>query len=49
MNPWFAKAIVLLASIMMVVVRAPHGQRSRTVPVLRSRKGRLELALLTIA
>jgi protein-S-isoprenylcysteine O-methyltransferase Ste14 len=49
MNPWFAKAIVLLASIMMIVIRAPHGQRSRKVPVLRSRKGRLELVLLTIA
>jgi protein-S-isoprenylcysteine O-methyltransferase Ste14 len=49
MNPWFAKAVVLLASIVMVVIRAPHGKRSGTVPVLRSRKGRLEIVLLTIA
>jgi protein-S-isoprenylcysteine O-methyltransferase Ste14 len=49
MNPWFAKAVILLASIVMVVIRAPHGQRSRTVPVMRSRKGRLEIVLLTIA
>ncbi|MFL5241190.1 MAG: protein-S-isoprenylcysteine O-methyltransferase [Gemmataceae bacterium] len=49
MNPWFAKAIILLAAILMIVIRAPHGQRSRTVPVLRSRRGRLELVLLTIA
>jgi protein-S-isoprenylcysteine O-methyltransferase Ste14 len=49
MNPWFAKAVVLLASIVMVVIRAPHGQRSRTVPVVRSRKGLLEIVLLTIA
>src|SRR5580693_3272889 len=49
MNPWFAKAAILLASIVMVVIRAPHGQRSRTVPVVRSRKGRLEIVLLTIA
>jgi protein-S-isoprenylcysteine O-methyltransferase Ste14 len=49
MNPWFAKAVVLLASIVLVVIRAPHGQRSRAVPVLRSRKGRLEIVLLTIA
>ena len=49
MNPWFAKGLVLLASIVMVVIRAPHGQRSRTIPVVRSRKGPLETILLTIA
>ena len=49
MSPWYAKAIILLASIVMVVIRAPHGQRSRKVPVLKRRKGRLEFVLLTIA
>ncbi len=49
MNPWFAKAVVLLAAIVMVVIRAPHGQRSRAIPVVRSRKGLRETALLTIA
>jgi protein-S-isoprenylcysteine O-methyltransferase Ste14 len=49
MNLWFAKVTVLLASIVMVAIRAPHGQRSRGVPVLKSRKGTLELVLLTIA
>lgn len=49
MNPWYAKAIVILASIVLVVIRAPHGQRSRTVPVVKSRKGPLEIVLLTIA
>jgi protein-S-isoprenylcysteine O-methyltransferase Ste14 len=49
MNPWFAKATILLASIVMVVIRAPHGQRSRTIPVVKSRKGALEIVLLTIA
>jgi protein-S-isoprenylcysteine O-methyltransferase Ste14 len=49
MNPWYAKAVVLLASIVMVVIRAPHGQRSRSVPVVKSRKGPQELVLLTIA
>jgi protein-S-isoprenylcysteine O-methyltransferase Ste14 len=49
MNPWFAKAVILLASVVMVVIRAPHGRRSRTIPVARSRKGRLEIVLLTIA
>ena len=29
MTPWFAKAVVLVGSIVMVLIRAPHGQRSR--------------------
>ena len=49
LDPWLAKAAVLLGSIAMVVIRAPHGQRSRTVKVAQSRKGPLEVALLTIA
>lgn len=49
MNFWFAKAIVLSSSIVMVVIRAPHGQRSREIPVVRSYKGTLENVLLTIA
>ena len=49
MNTWFATAVVLLASIVMVVIRAPYGQRSRAITVVRSRKGPLEIVLLTIA
>jgi len=49
MNPWFARAAVLAASIVMVAIRAPHGQRSRRVKVVKSRKGRLEVTLLTFA
>jgi protein-S-isoprenylcysteine O-methyltransferase Ste14 len=49
MNPWYAKAVVIAASIVMVVIRAPHGNRSRKVKVVRSRKGGLEVALLTLA
>ena len=49
MNPWYAKTVILLASVAMVVIRAPHGHRSRSVPVLRSRKGGLEVVLLTTA
>jgi protein-S-isoprenylcysteine O-methyltransferase Ste14 len=49
MNPWFAKAIILASSIVMVVIRAPHGQRSRRLKVVRSRRGPLEIALLTVA
>ena len=49
MSPWYAKAIVLAASIAMVVIRAPHGSRSRKVKTVRSRKGRLEVFLLFVA
>lgn len=49
MNAWYAKAVILAASVAMVVIRAPHGHRSRTVPVAKSRKGRLEFMLLTFA
>jgi len=49
MNPWFAKAIILVSSIVMVIVRAPHGQRSRGIKVVKSRKGSLEIVLLTLA
>ena len=49
MNPWFAKAIILLSSIVMVIIRAPHGQRSRGIKVVKSRKGVLEIMLLTLA
>jgi protein-S-isoprenylcysteine O-methyltransferase Ste14 len=49
MNPWFAKAIILASSIVMVIIRAPHGQRSRGVKVVRSRRGALEIVLLTLA
>jgi protein-S-isoprenylcysteine O-methyltransferase Ste14 len=49
MNPWFAKVVVLTAHIVMVLIRAPHGRRSRTVKVAKSRKGLLEIFLLTIA
>jgi protein-S-isoprenylcysteine O-methyltransferase Ste14 len=49
MNLWWAKMTVLLANIVMIAIRAPHGKRSRGVPVVRSRRGRLELVLLTMA
>jgi protein-S-isoprenylcysteine O-methyltransferase Ste14 len=49
MNPWFAKAIVLAAAVALVAIRAPHGERSRHIPVARSCKGGRETALLTMA
>jgi protein-S-isoprenylcysteine O-methyltransferase Ste14 len=49
MSPWFGKALILASSIAMVVIRAPHGRRSRGVKVVRSSRGALEIALLTLA
>ena len=49
MNPWIAKAVILVASVVMVVIRAPHGHRSRGVKVARSCKSPREVALLTLA
>jgi protein-S-isoprenylcysteine O-methyltransferase Ste14 len=49
MNPWIAKAVVLAATVVMIAIRAPHGQRSRTVKIVKNRKGRLEVALLVLA
>jgi len=49
MNPWIAKAVILAASVVMVVIRAPHGRRSRGVRVARSCKGPREAVLLTLA
>ena len=48
-NLWIAKVIILLASIVMVAIRAPHAKRSHGIHVVRSRKGKLEIVLLTIA
>ena len=49
MSPWFGGAISIASSIVMVIIRAPHGQRSRGVKVAGSRRGALEMVLLTIA
>jgi protein-S-isoprenylcysteine O-methyltransferase Ste14 len=49
MSPWYGKAIIVASSIVMVIIRAPHGQRSRGVKVARSARGVLEIVLLTIA
>jgi len=49
MNPWIAKAVILAANIIMIAIRAPHGQRSRGIRIVKDRKGGLEVALLTLA
>src|SRR5262245_29442594 len=49
MNPWYAKVAIVAASILMIAIRAPHGQRSRTVKITKNRKGPLEVVVLSLA
>lgn len=49
MDPWFGKGAVLAAALALVAIRAPHGQRSRSIPVALRRKGAAETALLALA
>ncbi|HUY88352.1 MAG TPA: protein-S-isoprenylcysteine O-methyltransferase [Pirellulales bacterium] len=49
MNPLYAKSVIVLANVLMIAIRAPHGRRSRETPVAKSRKGAMEVVLLKIA
>jgi protein-S-isoprenylcysteine O-methyltransferase Ste14 len=49
MNPWIAKVVVLAATVVMMAIRGPHGQRSRRVKVAKSHKTALETGLLVFA
>jgi protein-S-isoprenylcysteine O-methyltransferase Ste14 len=46
---WIPKAVVLAATVVMIAIRAPHGQRSRSMRTAKSFRGRLETALLCLA
>jgi protein-S-isoprenylcysteine O-methyltransferase Ste14 len=48
MNPWFGKAMFLVGIAATIIIRAPHGGRSRKVAVVESRKGPLDTALLAL-
>src|SRR6058998_4225903 len=49
MSPWIAKAVVLVGTMVMIAIRAPHGRRSRRVKVAKSHKTSLETGLLILA
>jgi protein-S-isoprenylcysteine O-methyltransferase Ste14 len=49
MNPWVAKAVILAGTLAIIVIRAPHGRRSRRVKIARSHKTTLETVLLVLA
>lgn len=49
MNPWIAKIVSLAGILTVMLIRAPHGRRSRHVKVAKSRKTPRESALLVLA
>ena len=49
MNPWIAKAVILAATLTMIVIRSPHGQRSRSIKVVSSHSGALESVLMVLS
>ena len=49
MSLWLARATVLVANGVQVILRAPHGKRSASIKVIKDRRGALETFLLTLA
>ena len=48
MNPWFGKVMVLSGIVGTMIIRAPHGRRSREIKVIKNKKGKLEILLLAL-
>ena len=49
LDPRWASTVVILASVVLIAIRAPYGHLSRRVPVATSLRGGLEASLLTLA
>jgi protein-S-isoprenylcysteine O-methyltransferase Ste14 len=47
-NLWIAKGVMLVAIIMTLVIRAPHGRRSRAIRIAKDRKSRWDVILLLL-
>ena len=48
MNPWCAKAIILVGTLAIVIIPASLHPRGEATKVVKSRKGRMERVLLTL-
>ena len=46
MSPWFGRLAVFVSLLTYVIIRWPHGNRSKNFDVVDDRKGSLEVALL---
>jgi protein-S-isoprenylcysteine O-methyltransferase Ste14 len=47
MHLWIAKATLILGIVAVVAIRAPYGRRSSQIKVIKSKRGRLEILLLS--
>src|SRR5579863_2414876 len=47
MHLWIAKATLILGIVAVVAIRAPYGRRSSQIKVIKSKRGALEIALLS--
>lgn len=48
MNPWFAKAVILMGTLAIVIIPASLHPRGSGMKVVRTRKGRMERVLLAL-
>jgi protein-S-isoprenylcysteine O-methyltransferase Ste14 len=49
MNIWIGKATLLVGIAAVVIIRTPHGKKSTKIRVVKSERGWLEIAILTLA
>ena len=48
MHLWIPKATLILGIVAVVAIRAPYGRRSSQVKVIKSKRGKLEIILLSV-
>jgi protein-S-isoprenylcysteine O-methyltransferase Ste14 len=48
MHVWIAKVTLILGIVAVIAIRAPHGRRSSQLKVIESRRGKLEIVLLSL-
>ena len=49
MNPWYGYSLVIVGIIGTIVIRAPHGERSRKIKVVEDRKAKSDVALIIVS
>jgi protein-S-isoprenylcysteine O-methyltransferase Ste14 len=47
MHLWIAKATLILGIVAVAAIRAPYGRRSSQITVIKSKRGKLEIVLLS--
>ena len=48
LNPWYGYSLVLAGFVGTILIRAPHGGRSRKIPVVDDRKGKWEILFVSL-